>query len=160
MSRAFIKEDAGDPDELPERHQSASPNYVTPEGLAALRQKALELRAQLESLPKDGMEARQTRRDLHYYDGRTASAILVDPRAGPEDEVRFGAFVDLHGGDGKTRRVAVVGQDEAEGAAGKISWDSTLAMALMGMRVGEWVDVEGPGVLTIAGISYPGRQRK
>ena len=38
MSRAFVKEDAGDPDDLPERHQSAAPNYVTPEGLAPLIQ--------------------------------------------------------------------------------------------------------------------------
>ena len=42
MSRAFIKEDAGDPDELPDRHQSASPNYVTPEGLAAFQQAEID----------------------------------------------------------------------------------------------------------------------
>ena len=157
MSRAFIKEDADDPDELPERHQSASPNYVTPEGLSALRQKAAGLRARLEPLAKDGREAREVKRDLRYYEGRVASAILVDPKSGPADEVRFGAGVDLRGGDGKTRRAAIVGQDEAEGAQDKIAWDSALALALMGAKKGDRIETEESGTLAVVSISYPGR---
>ena len=157
MSRAFIKEDAGDPDDLPERHQSASPNYVTPEGLAALRQKAAELRSRLEPLAKDGREAREVKRDLRYYGGRVASAILVDPKNGPADDVRFGAVVELRGGDGKTRRVTIVGQDEADGAQDKIAWDSALALALMGAKKGDRIETEESGTLSVAAISYPGR---
>jgi transcription elongation GreA/GreB family factor len=157
MSRAFIKEDAGDPDDLPERHQSASPNYVTPDGLAALRQKAVELRARLEPLPQDGREAREVKRDLHYYEGRVASAILVDPKAGPADEVRFGARVEFRAADGKPHTVTIVGQDESEGCQDKIAWDSALALSLMGAKTGGRMETEGSGMLQILAISYPGR---
>ena len=157
MSRAFIKEDAGDPDELPERHQSAAPNYVTPEGLAALRQKAVGLRARLEPLPKDGREAREVKRDLRYFEGRVASAIPVDPQTAPMEEIRFGAVVELRGEDGKTRKLAIVGQDEAEGVPDKVAWDSALALALMGAKKGDRIETDESGALTIASILYPGR---
>ena len=155
MSRAFVKEDAGDPDELPELHQSSAPNYVTPSGLEALRQKALELRQRLESLPSEARESLEVKRDLRYFDGRLSSAILVDPKAGPADEVRFGATVDLRGHDGKTRSVSIVGQDEARGAADKIAWDS--ALALMGAKKGDLRETEDFGAVTILDIRYPGR---
>jgi transcription elongation GreA/GreB family factor len=157
MSRAFIKEDAGDPDDLPERHQSASPNYVTPEGLAALRQKAVELRARLEPLAKDSREAREVKRDLRYYEGRAASAILVDPRTAPSDDIRFGAVVDLCGEKDESRTLAIVGQDEAEGAQDRIAWDSALALALMGAKKGDRIETEESGTLTVTAIRYSGR---
>ena len=157
MSRAFIKEDAGDPDELPERHQSASPNYVTPQGLDALRSRAAELRARLAPFPADSKEARVLQRDLRYYDGRVRSAILVDPKNAAEGEIRFGAIVDLLGDDGATRTVAIVGQDEAEGAPDKTSWDSTLALSLLGAKQGDRIDTEDSGSLTVVAIRYPGR---
>ncbi|MCX5796412.1 MAG: GreA/GreB family elongation factor [Elusimicrobia bacterium] len=155
MSRAFIKEDAGDPDELPERHQSAAPNYVTAEGLVALRHEAAELRARLEPLAKDSREARQIKRDLNYFEGRVASAIPVDPKVAPAGEVRFGAKVELRGEDGKTRTLAIVGQDEAEGGQDKIAWDSALALALMGAKVGDRIETEESGALEVAAIRYP-----
>jgi transcription elongation GreA/GreB family factor len=157
MSRAFVKEDAGDPDELPERHQSAAPNYVTPEGLAALRQKAAELRARFEPLAKDSREAKEVKRDLRYFEGRVASARPVDPKTAPADEVRFGAVVELRGEDGKTRRLAIVGQDEADGAQDKIAWDSALALALMGAKKGDRIETDESGALSVASILYPGR---
>ena len=155
MSRAFIKEDAGDPDELPELHQSSAPNYVTSVGLEALRQKAMELRRQLESLPPENRETPKVKRDLRYFEGRLASAILVDPGTGPLDEVRFGATVVMRTDNGRTRSVAIVGQDEAQGAADKIAWDS--ALALMGAKKGDRVETEDFGVVTILDIQYPGR---
>jgi transcription elongation GreA/GreB family factor len=157
MSRAFIKEDAGDPDDVPDRHQSASPNYVTPQGLSALRQKAAELRSRLVPLAEDGREAREIKRDLRYYEGRVASAILVDPKSGPADEVRFGAVVELHGGGDRTRRVAIVGQDEAEDVPDRIAWDSALALALMGAKKGDSIETEESGTMIVASIRYPGR---
>ncbi|OGS40542.1 MAG: hypothetical protein A3J82_06630 [Elusimicrobia bacterium RIFOXYA2_FULL_69_6] len=157
MSRAFIKEDAGDPDELPERHQSASPNYVTPEGLAALKQRASELLDRLKSLPSDSREAKAAKRDLRYFDGRLASAIPVDPKVAPADEVRFGARVELQSADGGKRTVTIVGQDEAEGAGDKIAWDSALALSLMGTKKGERVETDDAGAVTVLSFAYPGR---
>ncbi|MBI5238958.1 MAG: GreA/GreB family elongation factor [Elusimicrobia bacterium] len=157
MSRAFIKEDAGDPDELPERHQSAAPNYVTPEGLAALRQRAAELRGRLKALSSESREAKEVKRDLRYFDGRLASAIPVDPKVAPLDEVRFGARVELQAADGKKRTVTIVGQDEAEGAPDKAAWDSALALSLMGTKKGERAETEEAGTLTVLSFTYPGR---
>jgi transcription elongation GreA/GreB family factor len=157
MSRAFIKEDAGDPDELPERHQSAAPNYVTPEGLSTLRRKAEELGGRLKALPPDSREAKEVKRDLRYFDGRLASAIPVDPKVAPADEARFGARVELESADGKKLTVTIVGQDEAEGAQDKIAWDSALALALMGKKKGERVETEEAGAVTVLSIQYAGR---
>jgi len=153
MSRAFIKEDAGDSDELPERHQSSAPNYVTPEGMAALRRRADELRARLESLAQDSPQRREVRREARYCEGRLASAILVAPGACPPDEVRFGACVDLEAPEGARRTVSIVGQDEADEAAGKIAWDSSLALKLMGARVGTRIEA-GDALCTVAAIRY------
>ena len=157
MSRAFIKEDAGDPDELPERHQSASPNYVTPQGLAALRQKAAELRARLEPLAQDGREANEVKRDLRYFEGRVASAILVDPKNGPADEVRFGAVVELGGGDGKTRPGGHRGSGRGRGRAGQDLLGLRFGLSLMGAKIGGRIETEESGTLSVLSISYPGR---
>jgi len=157
MSRAFIKEDAGDPDELPERHQSAAPNYVTPEGLSALRQRAVELSERLKGLAPDSREAKEVKRDLRYFDGRLASAIPVDPKTAPSDEVRFGARVELETADGKKLAVTIVGQDEAEGCQDKLAWDSALALALMGAKKGDRIETDESWTLTVVAILYPGR---
>ncbi len=160
MSRAFIKEDAGDPDELPERAQSAAPNYVTPAGLEALRAAADGLKAKAAGVPRDSKEGRALLRDLRYYQGRVASAILVDAAGRPGDEVRFGASVDLKAASGTVMTFSLVGQDEADEKAGKLSWDSSLALSLMGAKVGgavEWAPPEGPGRLVVAAIRYPPR---
>jgi len=157
MSRAFIKEDAGDPDELPERHQSAAPNYVTREGLSVLRRRVHEFRKRLVSLPQEGLEARELRRDLRYFEGRAASAILVERQPGPAEEARFGAIVELLREEGGAFSVAIVGQDEAEGAQGKVAWDSALALALMGARKGDRIELDDYGALTVAAIRYPER---
>ena len=43
MSRAFVKENEDQVPELPERPQSPHPNFVTPRGLALLKQQLVEL---------------------------------------------------------------------------------------------------------------------
>lgn len=157
MSRAFVNENAGDSDELPERPQSASPNYVTPAGLDALRRKAVELKTALSSLPAEDRGRRELARDLKYYEGRIARAILVDTRGKPGDEVRFGATVRVADAKGRERAFTLVGQDEAEEAAGKISWDSSAALALLGKKVGEPVELPGQETADgarVAAISY------
>ena len=150
MSRAFIKEDAGDSDELPERPQSGSPNYVTPAGLGALRRKAAELKAASAGLARETPEARGLLRDLKYHEGRVASAILVDAAGRAPEEVRFGATVETLDAAGATRRFTIVGQDEADEAAGLLSWDSSLALAMMGAKVGDTVEA-----LRVTAIRYP-----
>ena len=47
-----------------------------------------------------------------------------------------------------------MGQDEAEGSEGKVAWDSALALALMGAKKGDRIELDDYGVLHVAGIHY------
>ena len=98
------------------------------------------------------------RRGSRQQRGRAAPVSkCYYPSYEPPDEIRFGAAVELRGDDGQTRRLAIVGQDEAEGAADKLAWDSALALALMGAKKGDRIETEESGALTVVSIDYPGR---
>lgn len=146
MNRAFVKEqdDGGRPEALPERPQSPHPNYVTPEGLRQLQARAAELgrrRDQLVGLGRvaDPQELALVQRDLRYVEGRLARAVPVPPEPGPPDRVRFGSVVEVCDETGTVETFHIVGEDEAEGAAGKLSWVSPLAGALLGAEPGDEV---------------------
>jgi transcription elongation factor GreB len=166
MSRAFVKEpDEGTPEgELPDRPISEHPNYVTPAGLQQMQDRIGELesrRLELRDREDDELADEQLAlvdRDLRYFVARLESAILVERAAQPRDEVAFGAAVDVVEQDGTTRTFAIVGEDEADLASGKISCVSPLATALLGARVGDtvvWKRPAGDALLTVAGIAYP-----
>ena len=53
MSRAFVKEDAGGDEGLPDRPVSTHPNYVTPEGLAHIDAELARLQAALIAAGED-----------------------------------------------------------------------------------------------------------
>ena len=167
MSRAFTKESTEDlvAGELPERPVPAHPNYVTPHGLGQLhaRVKALQgshgqlaARSEEDSLAKEKL--REVERDQRYFKAQLDRADVVDPAGQPRDEVHFGATVKILGDDGKTHRFVIVGDDEADVAAGKISWASPLAKAMMGARVGDtvkWHRPAGDAEVEIVEIHYP-----
>ena len=168
MNRAFVKEpDEGAPDEgLPERQISDHPNYVTPAGLRQLKQKIGELEEQrlaLLAATEEGDPLAQGQldyvdRDLRYFTRRFETAILVDPRRQPRRMVKFGAGVTVVEQSGAERRFTIVGEDEADLEAGKISYVSPLAEALLEARVGAtvlWRRPAGNRELTVAAIEYP-----
>jgi transcription elongation factor GreB len=165
MSRAFVKEpDEGVPDELPDRPISEHRNYVTPAGLRELQEKAGRLETQrLELLARQdegfaGHELAPVDRDLRYCAARLASAILVDLAGQAKDQVQFGAAVTVEQPDGARRTFIIVGEDEADLAASKISYVSPLAAALLGARTGDrvtWKRPAGDIELTVAAIEYP-----
>jgi len=168
MSRAFVKEpDEGAPDEgLPERQISDHPNYVTPAGLRRLEQTLGELeerRLELLAAAEGGDAlARGQRdyvdRDLRYFTRRLETAILVDPRRQPRRMVKFGAAVIVIEQGGARRTFTIVGEDEADLKAGKISYVSPLAEALLDGRVGAtvlWRRPAGNRELMIEAIDYP-----
>jgi transcription elongation GreA/GreB family factor len=167
MSRAFVKEsDESLPaDELPERPLAPHPNYVTPAGLAALRERLHDLQAQREDLKAhtdDDPLARQRRleaeRDLRYVNAQIERAIVVNPAEHPGDEVHFGAHVTIRDEAGREQTFAIVGDDEADLARGKISWASPLAKALIGARTGDtvtWPRPDGAVEVEVAAIAYP-----
>jgi transcription elongation factor GreA len=57
----------------------------------------------------------------------------------------FGATVDLEEKGGKKITYQIVGEDEAEIKAGRISISSPIARALIGKEAGDEVDVVTPG---------------
>jgi len=165
MSRAFVKEDTDDAGEPVKRHPSGRPNYVTPAGLEALRAKAAELTWQRAGLVSKqrldeprGFELRQVELDLEYYESQLKRAILVDNSGLEAPDVRFGATVEVREGDGAARKYVIVGEDEADPAAGKLNWGSPLAAALLGAAAGARVALERKGgsvQLEIISVSYP-----
>ncbi len=165
MSRAFVKEDDANTsgEELPERPQSPHPNYVTPTGLAQLQAQLAELQAQRQEqmAHPEGILAEEhlkpLERDIRYFQERIERAIVIDLAAQPRDKVAFGAVVTTVDDDDEKRKFAIVGEDEADPAAGKISWVSPLAAALVGASVGDtvvWKRPAGDRNLEITAIKY------
>jgi transcription elongation factor GreB len=146
MSRGFVKEDdlehAGT--DLPERPISDLPNYVTPRGYSLLEQAAEKLdaeRAQLIGRDDDSSKQKLANidRDLRYFSARLENVIVVDHAQQSKETVLFGATVKVEDDEGETHTFAIVGEDEADIAANKVSWASPLAKALIGHKVGETV---------------------
>jgi len=167
VSRAFVKDSDEDlvAGELPERPLPPHANYVTPRGLEQLQARARDLQEQHEQLTarsSDDSQAKQklreVERDQRYFNAQLERAMIVDPGGQPRDEVHFGADVGIVDEDDKEHRFSIVGDDEADVTAGKISWASPLAKALMGAHVGDtvvWRRPAGETQVEIVDITYP-----
>jgi transcription elongation factor GreB len=87
-------------------------------------------------------------------------AKVVDPARQPSrDQVRFGATVELADEDDNRRSLTIVGDDEADAAAGRIGWSAPVARALIGAKVGDQRIVRLPSGeknYEVVAISYPG----
>jgi transcription elongation GreA/GreB family factor len=152
MSTAFVRESDSDAlDTLPDRPISPHPNFVTQAGLSKIDARLRELesarndaRSSSDQTALSGIE-----RDLRYWKQRRSSARIIAPPAAPEI-VRFGVAVGLQFDEGAQLRYRLVGEDEADPAAGLISWTSPVGTALIGSRVGDVVQVAGRQAEVIA----------
>jgi transcription elongation factor GreB len=180
MSKAFTKESES-ADNEPEEADALPAhvkNYVTPAGLAALQEEFRKLL--YEERPKvveivswaagngdrsengDYIYGKRRLREIdwrvRYLAKRIESAEMVDPeRQKNRDQVFFGATVAYARKDNTQQKVTIVGIDEAELAAGKISWLSPVARALMKARVGEIIEFRtpsGPETVEVLSIEY------
>lgn len=162
MSRAFVKEPDGDlPEDLPELPISALPNYVTARGLRQLRQRLADCEQALAALAADAANSRQSRalieRDQRWLQARLASAQWVRQDNRNPGRVAFGAEVRVADQDGRQQVYQIVGEDEAEPDAGRISWTSPLARALIGTSVGDvvtWTRPAGDLDIEVLEIHY------
>ena len=158
MSVAFTREEDSEAAaaDLPDRPVSTHPNLVTPAGLAQLEAGLEAARAAYaaaqagEAVSADRTAMARATRDLRYYGARRASAQLM---ANPADasRVAFGSTVAFERQDGRTQRFRIVGEDEADPAAGSVSYLSPLARALLGKAVGDTAQLPG-GEVEIAAI--------
>lgn len=171
MSSAFLKNETADaPVVIPARAPlpPGTINYVTPRGLALLRDELSNLETQHGRIQTDSSEENDRMRQLALLNGkignlnqRIASARVVDPSHQPHDEVRFGARVTLQTQTGKkageTRRFTLVGVDEADASNGLIAFTAPIARSMQGKRVGETITlrtVKGVSELVITDITY------
>jgi transcription elongation factor GreB len=157
------------------------PNYITPAGFTAMRQRyellfSTERPALVEVISwaagngdrsENGdyiygrKKLREIDRELGFLSKRMKIAKVVDPaQQADRSKVYFGATVTLVDEDDVERTLTLVGDDEADASAGRISWRSPMAHALRGAAVGDTRRITLPvGVkeLEILAIRYPDR---
>ncbi len=86
---------------------------------------------------------------IQEVEGKLGNAQIIDPKALDADgRVVFGATVDLEDQDsGDPVTYQIVGEDEADIKAGKLSFASPMARALIGKFAGDIAQVQAPGGL-------------
>lgn len=151
MSVAFRRE--GDDEHLEPKFElpiPPGPNLVTARGLAQIAARVTELEAQIPALT-DEAALTAARRQLRYWRTRQASA---QPMPRPDGAcVAFGCTVTL-ALNGAPRTITLVGDDEADPAAGRLAFSAPLARAVMAAEVGERIDFAGrTGAIEILTIS-------
>jgi transcription elongation factor GreB len=153
------------------------PNYLTPEGAKKL---ADELRVlTLTERPRVVQEVsdaaaqgdrsenaeyiygkrrlREIDRRIRFITKRLDGAVVVKKSEVVCDVVRFGALVCVVDEHGKESRYTIVGPDEADPSAGRISFQSPFGQSLMKRKVGDTVTVRRPAgelELEIQSIDY------
>ena len=102
---------------------------------------------------------REIDRRLSYLSKVMKQAKVVDPATQEQrDTVRFGATVELADEEDERRTLTLVGEDEADASAGRVSWAAPIARALVGAKVGDERIVRLPAgekSYEIMSIRYP-----
>ena len=117
----------------------AGPNLVTSRGLGLIREKIVELEAILAGL-SDEAEINVKRREMRYWRARQVTAQLAPVPDG--NAVAFGCRVVFRL-NGKERSMTIVGDDEADPAAGMVSFSAPLSRAMMNAAPGDLVTFAG-----------------
>lgn len=143
VSKAFTREDAdADVPETPVRRRGVPvpvPNIVTPAGLVAMR-------AEHDELGRTGGDPDRLRELADHL----ATAQTLEP---DRETVAVGARVTVEDEDGKRATYTIVGAIEADAKRHLVSWQSPIAQALWGLRVGDGVTLpRGDG--EIVAIDY------
>ena len=152
MSRGFIKE--GDQEEIPMVPPRAYlpegvPNYVTKEGLDALKEELKDLETERVKAGDNYIQVNFLDATIKQLVGRINSAVEVDLTKVSKDTVSFGAWVRYNG-----RVVRIVGVDEADVNKGLISFVSPIAKALMGKKVGDVIELKGKERIVVEEVSF------
>jgi transcription elongation factor GreB len=144
VSKAFTKEDDGVPPPALQKRgiPVPDPNYVTPRG-------ARTARAEVEQLTRSGGDPDRIRELSDHL----ATAQIVEPA--DREIVGLGARVVVEDDHGKRTTYHFVGAIEADPRRGALSWQTPIANALWGARVGDTIESPRGGELTIVAIEYP-----
>jgi len=152
MSRGFIKE--GDQEEIPRVPMRAYlpegvPNYVTKEGLEALKEELKDLEAERVKAGDNYIMVNFIDASIKLLVDRINSAVEVDLSKSNKEAVSFGAWVRYNG-----RVVRVVGVDESDVNKGLISFISPIAKMLIGKKAGEVIELKGSEKITVEEVSF------
>lgn len=102
---------------------------------------------------------REIDRELAHLSKRMANLQVVDPARQPDrSRAFFGATVTIVDEDDREQTVTLVGRDEAQAGAGRIAWNSPVAIALKGAGVGDTRTVRLPAgerIVEVLEITYP-----
>ena len=123
-----------------ERPIPPGPNLVTERGLALVGERIAALEAQLAAAANDETARAPLQRDLRYWHARQVSAELAPLPAG--DKVEFGVAVTFRL-RGREQAFRLVGDDEADPAAGLLSFNAPLARAMLGAEPGDRLPFAG-----------------
>ncbi len=101
---------------------------------------------------------REIDKRLHFLLERLEALEVVDPRRFSGPVVRFGATVTFEDDDGETQTWTILGEDEVDTDAGRISYLAPIGKALVGRAEGDQVAIatpKGRRELTILKVTYP-----
>jgi transcription elongation factor GreB len=142
VSKAFTKDDEGTPPP-PMRKRGVpvpDPNFVTPGGARAAR-------TELDQLVRSAGDPDRIRELGEHL--ATAQEVVPDDRGA----VGLGASVTVADDEGKRTTYRIVGAIEADTKRGWLSWQTPIANALWGARVGDTVELPR-GEIEIVAIEY------
>lgn len=125
------------------------PNYVTKEGLAALKEELKKLEAERVKAGDNYIMANFIDATMKLLIERINSAVEVDLSKSKKDTVSFGAWVRYNG-----RVVRIVGVDEADVSKGLISFISPVAKSLMGKKAGDIIELKGTDRIKLEEVSF------
>jgi len=162
MNKAFVRETDGDGDEDDLPPEPAGPdapkNYITPAGHARIRA-ANGDRSENGDYIYGKRRLREIDRRIRFLTRRLDAAVVVDPaQQQNRDQAFFGATVTYLRNGVTEETVTIVGIDEVDPLAGRISWIAPVAKALLKAREGDVVSLRTPaGVdeLEVLEIRYP-----
>ena len=133
----------------------AGPNLVTARGLELIERRIADLESELTTA--DDTAALAIKRNLRYWQTRKTTAEVAPIPSG--DKVEFGTKVSFTL-NGRPKDYLLVGDDEAEPAAGMISFKAPLSQAMLGAAVGEALPFgENEAALQILRIEVPSGRR-
>jgi len=184
MSKAFTKEtDNDDDDELQLPPLPAGgKNYITPQGFATLRAELKELveverpkivevvhwaasngdRSENGDYHYGKKRLREIDRRIRFLIKRLEIAVVADPALHHgHTQIFFGATVTYVDEEDVQRTVKIVGIDEANSAAGEVSWISPIARTLLKAHEGDVLKLVMPDrvdEIEVLRVSYPAPQ--
>ena len=125
------------------------PNYVTKEGLEALKEELKALQSERIKVGDDYITANFIDATMKLLVDRINNAVEVDLSKSKKDTVSFGAWVRYNG-----RVVRIVGVDEADVNKGLISFISPIAKLLIGKKTGDFIELKGSEKIKLEEVSF------